>query len=266
MLRLSELNGFWSSLASAQRRCLLLDYDGTLAPFRVERDKAYPYDGVREALSNMIAARHTRVVIISGRTAHEIPALLGLKLLPEIWGSHGLERISPDGEYTPMVLPEDIAAALSAARQESDERSLSRYIEDKPGCLALHWRGLDQQEAEQLRRELLPSWAEIADNSRLQLSSFDGGLELRSELATKANAVTRVLTEESPECRAAYLGDDLTDEDAFAAIAGWGLGILVRKELRETQASAWLIPPAELLAFLAEWDETCADHNGRRHC
>jgi trehalose-phosphatase len=257
MLRLAELNGFWSDLASARRRCLLLDYDGTLAPFQAERDQAYPYDGVREALRRILAARHSRVVIISGRAAHEIPALLGLELLPEIWGSHGLERISSSGEYEPAVLPEDIAAALSMARQESDARGLDAYIEEKPGCLALHWRGLSQHRIEELRRELLPGWTAIADNSRLQLSEFDGGLELRSELATKANAVTRVLAEESLECSAAYLGDDLTDEDAFAAIAGWGLGVLVREQLRETQASAWLIPPAELLAFLAKWDESC---------
>jgi len=258
MLRLAELNGFWTSLAGARRHCLLLDYDGTLAPFRTERDQAYPFAGVRQALRRIIAARHTRVVIISGRAAHEIPALLGLELLPEIWGSHGLERISSTGDYTPAVLPEDIAAALSAAHQESEARGLAAYIEEKPGCLALHWRGLSRPKIEELRRELLPGWTEIADNSRLQLSEFDGGLELRSELATKASAVTRVLAEESLECCAAYLGDDLTDEDAFAAIAGWGLGVLVREQLRETQASAWLIPPAELLAFMDKWNETCS--------
>ena len=51
----------------------------------------------------------------------------------------------------------------------------------------------------------------------------------------------------------AYLGDDLTDEDAFRAVATRGLGILVRQELRKTAAVAWLRPPEELLDFLHRW-------------
>ena len=51
----------------------------------------------------------------------------------------------------------------------------------------------------------------------------------------------------------AYLGDDRTDEDAFEAIAGKGLGVLVRPERRPTAAEVWLKPPGELLDFLDQW-------------
>jgi trehalose-6-phosphatase len=56
---------------------------------------------------------------------------------------------------------------------------------------------------------------------------------------------------------AAYLGDDLTDEDAFVAIKGRGLAALVRAEARPTAADIRLRPPDELLAFLRRWHETC---------
>ena len=51
----------------------------------------------------------------------------------------------------------------------------------------------------------------------------------------------------------AYLGDDLTDEDAFAAIGDRGFSILVRTEVRESFARFWLRPPEELLGFLDQW-------------
>jgi trehalose-6-phosphatase len=51
----------------------------------------------------------------------------------------------------------------------------------------------------------------------------------------------------------AYLGDDLTDEDAFRALKGKGLSVLVRKESRTTEADCWLKPPDELLDFLKKW-------------
>jgi len=257
MRRWSELGEFWDTLAAAARRCLLLDYDGTLAPFRVERDQALPYPGVSAALDSIIAGRHTRVVIISGRPVQDLPQLLGLKRLPEIWRSHGLERLATDGGYAPPVLPADIAAGLPAARREVEVLDLMTYIEEKPGSLALHWRGLDGAAAAQLREAVYPQWNGIAGRSRLKLSDFDGGLELRSELISKADAVAQVLATEPLDACAAYLGDDLTDEDAFSAIAGRGLGVLVRPELRATAATAWIVPPDELLAFLDRWQEAC---------
>jgi trehalose-6-phosphatase len=70
---------------------------------------------------------------------------------------------------------------------------------------------------------------------------------------TKAAAVETLLAE-TPEPRAvAYLGDDLTDEDAFAALSGRGLAVLARTEPRPTAADWRLDPPAELLDFLERW-------------
>lgn len=243
-------------LGAACRRCLLLDYDGTLAPFTPERDRAVPYPGVAELLAEMLAARHTRIVIISGRRAHDLPPLLGIEPHPEIWGSHGLERLPRDDAYQVYEIPADIQAALAAARRLAVLPDAAQ-LEVKPGCLALHWRGLPDEDARVLRAAVEPAWRELARRSRLVLKEFDGGLELRSELFTKGSAVSAVLAEAGPDCLAAYLGDDLTDEDAFAALGDRGLGVLVRAEYRATRAAAWLKPPVELLDFLARWHRAC---------
>jgi len=244
---------FWAQLGAAGRRCLLLDYDGTLAPFTPERDRAVPYAGVAALLAKMLAARHTRIVIISGRKAHDIPPLLNIRPHPEIWGSHGLERLRPNGTYAIPELPADIQTALASARRLAVAGTNPARLEEKPGCLALHWRGLADEDVRTLRTAVEPAWRELAQRSRLVLRGFDGGIELRSELFTKGSAVATVLAEAGADCRAAYLGDDLTDEDAFCALGERGLGVLVRTEYRETRAAAWLNPPEELLEFLAQW-------------
>ncbi len=91
------LVSFWQKLPLAPEKVLLLDYDGTLAPFKVKRGEAVPYDGVQEILDNILAETGTRVILISGRMIDDLLPLLGLKIIPEIWGSHGFERLLPDG-------------------------------------------------------------------------------------------------------------------------------------------------------------------------
>jgi trehalose-phosphatase len=89
------------------------------------------------------------------------------------------------------------------------------------------------------------------------LHEFDGGLELRLPGITKGDVVRTVLDESHDEAVSAYLGDDTTDEDAFEAIAGRGLSVLVRPELRPTKAELWLKPPDELFSFLRRWLDSC---------
>ena len=71
MLRQQNIEEFLESVARAQRSVLLLDYDGTLAPFSVDRQRAVPYPGLRDLLQQIIDVGRTRLVIITGRDAHE---------------------------------------------------------------------------------------------------------------------------------------------------------------------------------------------------
>jgi trehalose-6-phosphatase len=86
-----------SVFADAATPLLLLDYDGTLAPFRLDRFLARPWAGVREVLTRIERQERTRLVVITGRPAHEIAPLLGIDPPLEDWGLHGVERLLPDG-------------------------------------------------------------------------------------------------------------------------------------------------------------------------
>ena len=80
----SILNSFLESLTGVKLRILMLDYDGTLAPFRVERERAFPYSGVREILNKILRAKHTKIIIVSGRWTKDLIPLLKLEQMPEI--------------------------------------------------------------------------------------------------------------------------------------------------------------------------------------
>src|SRR5271169_5913032 len=94
-----DLQEFFRDVARARESALMLDYDGTLAGFRQNRDEALPYPGVSELLQEIMATGRTRVVLITGRRAHELVPLLDVSPHPEIWGTHGLERLRIDGSY-----------------------------------------------------------------------------------------------------------------------------------------------------------------------
>jgi len=244
---------FLKTVAQARRSMLLLDYDGTLAPFREEREKAFPYPGVAPLLQKIVRGGHTRVVIISGRDTSETIPLLGVAPTPEVWGLHGLQRRKPDGTITTVALEKRYLDALSDAGRWLRCQHLGRTAELKTGSIAIHWRGLSDWGAEDLLSRVLLGWKPIAEHSGLELLDFDGGVEIRVPEADKGDVIRLVLSEVEPGTPAAYLGDDTTDERAFRAIRGRGLSVLVRPRWRQTQAQLWLKPPEELVGFLAQW-------------
>ncbi len=252
-----NLEKFFDQLADEDQKVLFLDYDGTLAPFQENPDNALPYPGIREILQKLLTCASTRLVIVTGRYTRDIIPLLGMDDIPEIWGSHGIERLKTDGTYEVSDIDEDSRRGLQKAEECITDINLKNRLERKPGCLAFHWRGMDENKVKDVRKKVEESWKTIAGNHQLLLKQFDGGLELRSPGKNKGSAVTEVLAEIPGAQKVAYLGDDFTDEDAFARLKGRGLSVLVRKKWRDTQADVWIKPPDELVDFLNRWIEVC---------
>jgi trehalose-phosphatase len=249
----SLLVSFLKQLPLASEKVLLLDYDGTLAPFRVERHEAVPYDGVRESLDKILATNNTRVIIVSGRTIDDLLPLLGFKTIPEIWGCHGFERLMPDGSIEKELLSGACSSGLEMAYNWIIKEGFQEYCERKPCSIAFHVRGLTEEKKHFFLRSVGNNWSSLTEDRNLAIHSFDGGLELRVPNVNKGKVVEQIIAETPPEASIAYLGDDLTDEDAFMALKNRGLSVLVREHYRETFADCWLVPPVELLDFLNNW-------------
>ena len=142
LLNLSlDLDWFFRRLKNAEYAVLLLDYDGTLAPFVRERDRAVPYPGVGERLHRLIKIPNNRLVIVSGRWSRDLKPLLGLKIFPEIWGCHGAERVYPDGHEVLREIGERAVTGLVAIDEWARRQALAKFLERKPTSVAFHWRG-----------------------------------------------------------------------------------------------------------------------------
>lgn len=249
------LDAVAARLPAAGERVLALDYDGTLAPFRANPAQATPYPGVRERLARLTRSRWTRLAIVSGRALDSLIPLLGLRPLPELFGAHGWERQRPGrGREVAPLSPEQSRLLTEAGERLAAARLLAR-CEVKPTSLALHWRGLPPLETHEMESQGRRLLSPLAGSGALELRAFDGGIELRAAGRSKATAIEALLAECSPEAFVAYLGDDDTDEDAFAALGERGLGVLVHPDPRESRADGWLRPPEALLAFLDLWLE-----------
>lgn len=248
-----DLVNFFAYVRNVPSRVLMLDYDGTLAPFYVTREAAVPYPGVTEALYDLLTAGHTRLILVSGRSTKDLLSLIRLDPQPEIWGSHGYERLLPDGTYETEELSPQAFEDLARLHAWLEELGLIQYCEKKPASLAIHWRGLPPEKVASIRTQVLSGWSLLVPRTRVRLYEFDGGIELCVNRRSKGDAIKTVLSELNIETALAYLGDDLTDEDAFKALKGRGLSVLVRQKYRPTAADIWLKPPQELLEFLQQW-------------
>lgn len=268
-----KLDQFFRAFAGETGASLLLDYDGTLAPFRVDRFQALPWAGVRDLLNQIQAQGCTRVVVVTGRPAAEILPLLGVEPAPEVWGLHGAERLHSDGrrelEQIPPAARTELDVLTAQLKRDATGALRGGLIEEKPNAIVMHWRGATPARARMIEKQTRILFEPLAQMDGLSLLEFEAGLELRAG-RDKGEAVMAILGETAgtnlhrERIPAAFLGDDLTDEAAFRAIkdygshGGHGLGILVRNQPRPTAADLWLQPPGELRDFLKRWLCACA--------
>src|SRR5438093_9729153 len=212
------------------------DYDGTVAPLSRDRPHASPYPGISESLAEIMRTGGTRLIIVSGRSARDIPPLLRIVPPPEIWGSHGVERLHSDGHYEEIDVSDEALQALGEAELRLDEQCLGPYLEIKLAAVAVHWRGLDPSEILNVRSRAYRTLEPMTSRADLTLAEFDHGVEIRLRSANKGRAVRHFVQDLELSIQVAYLGDDLDDEDAVCVLNGRALTVLVMQKSRFTAA------------------------------
>lgn len=238
---------------AGKRPALFLDYDGTLTPIVDRPEDARLAEDVRRTLRE--AARLMPVAVVSGRDLADVRALVQI---PELVyaGSHGFDIRGPDLAF---ALPEAEDAREDLARAAPDLEELlapipGARLERKGFALAVHYRGVADDRVADVKgavdrvRQRYP---------KLRKTGGKKVIELRPDIDwDKGRAITWLLSElglDGPDVLPVYIGDDLTDEDAFRALRGRGIGILVAEQPQPSAADYRLKDPdqvAELLRHL----------------
>jgi trehalose 6-phosphate phosphatase len=244
--------GFWNAVGASRDRCLVLDYDGTLAPFKEDRMQAFPLEGIPELLADIASTDRTHLAIMTGRPLRELLVLLGDLDIP-VSGSQGTEFRFSDGT-TQTHLPTPIQEER-LVRAEAEARAVAPEdrVERKLASVAVHTRGMPEEEARRLERKLSDIWSTDAHRHDLEVRRFSGGVELRLLGIDKGTALTELLESEEDGVFCVYVGDDETDEDAFRVVRDRGFGIKVGGDDAPTAASGRLAGPEEVREFLRRW-------------
>jgi len=257
----SHVSDLWSRVDTAKCPMLILDYDGTLAPFVVDRMKALPLDGVEETLRAIRDRTSTQLAIVTGRPLGEILELLGDLAVP-MAGSQGIEFRYPDGRWFTLLPSAAQCARLLRAEQEALQFAPRERVERKPASVALHTRGVPAPLARAGEESVCRLWSLDTNEIGLECRSFLGGVELRPRETTKGSAVRTLITRYPEADTIVYIGDDDTDEDAFRAIKGCGFSIRVGNATTPTSADARLRDVADVRRFLKRWFDVASVCSG----
>jgi trehalose 6-phosphate phosphatase len=205
--------------ADPARAAILLDIDGTLAPIVRHADDAHVPEPTRTQLI-AVAKRYAVVGCISGRRSSTARQMVSLGTIAYL-GNHGSELLAPGGtdveidpeiaEYEPKV------RAFAEAAYTTEVQRLRVRTEDKQAIKAFHWRGApDEDAAEQAVREI----AQRAQDEGFAIHWGRKVLEVRPPVEIHKGRGVRRLLDGRDLAAGLYVGDDMTDLDAFAGLRG----------------------------------------------
>jgi trehalose 6-phosphate phosphatase len=230
------------------RSALFFDVDGTLSPIAPRAQDAHVPKDTSLVLSRL-ARRYALVACVSGRSAADVRRLVGVGGITYV-GLHGAELLEPHmtrprvaaefAEHMPHV------KAFVAERDTPELRALRVRIEDKGPIMTFHWRGAPDEDAAQAHARQL---AEDAEAAGLLTHWGRKVVEIRPPVRVDKGQAVRELVERAAPAAALYAGDDVTDLDAFRALAELADGGLtvVRVAVRSEEGPREIVEQADVV-------------------
>lgn len=230
---------------------LFLDYDGTLTPIVPDPREAWLTTDMRMLVRQLQSL--LPVAIISGRALADLQLRVGIEGIVYA-GSHGFEIALPGqpvhrvaSEFLPLlqVARDEIAAKLAHVP--------GVYVEPVKVSLSVHYRQAGDKDIAQVEAAVD---ALVQHYPQLKKTYGKKVFEIKPNVDWhKGRAVEWILKRVGQGRFPVYLGDDITDEDAFAVLRNRGMGVLVAETPHDTLASAWLGDQANVKPFL-QWLRT----------
>lgn len=240
-------------LEQAGRVLLLLDYDGTLTPIAPRPEMATLPPETRQAVSRLHRRERYTVGLVSGRGLDDLTAMVDLPGLIYA-GNHGLEIRGPGRDFihpAAAQLRPELDNLLNALRE-----NLAGYagvlVEGKGLTLSVHYRLTPPELRPQLQSAFEETIAAAQPAGQVRITRGKGVLEVRPAVDwDKGQAILRIAADFPPGTLPIFFGDDLTDEDGFAAVHQLnGLSVLVGPARQPTRAMYRVDSPREVTQTL----------------
>jgi len=247
---LSSLEGI-EILLKSKKPAVFLDYDGTLTPIVSKPDMAVLSDEMRRAVKSL--AGRCFVAVISGRDLQDVRNLVKIDGLYYA-GSHGFDISGPKKKRLEYQKGKEFLSVLDDAEKGVRSRVKNirgAQIERKKFSIAVHYRNVkrgEEPDVEKAVDETLRKYTELRKSSGKKVFEIQPRIDW-----DKGKALMWILESlgmDGDDVFPVYIGDDITDEDAFAVLENRGLGIVVGEEQRSTLASFRLKNPGEVQEFL----------------
>ncbi len=218
LLTKADRESIVADYAKAKRRLILLDYDGTLAPFTPDPAQAKPSPRALAALGALCAVPSNRIVLISGRTKDDLSVWfekLGMTLVAE-YGAW--MRAADKGAWQP-TLPLDTRwkERVRPILQRFVNRVPGSTLEEKETSVVWHYRRVDLNTGAIAARELIDTLTNLTANLELVVYIGPRSVEVRSSRVSKGTFYQTQLAKEPWDFILAF-GDDWTDESLFSVL------------------------------------------------
>jgi trehalose 6-phosphate synthase/phosphatase len=252
MVKIIE-TGIIEKYRNASDKLVLLDYDGTLVNYTSDPANAEPPEDLSGILKKLSARRNTKVIIISGRSHHDLDRFLG-HLSVNFIAEHGAlikqngiwkEQITDNCLWKEAALP--IFDQITAVCPES-------FVEEKTFSLVWHYRNAGSQTGYDHSRELISILENIINFYKLKILDGNKAVEIMPNKIGKGIAVKKLLDQKNYDFLLS-IGDDVTDEEIFELFMNDANAVTIKVGNGRTAAKYMFQDVSdviELLKYLAE--------------
>lgn len=249
VLSFEAKNALFKQYKDAEKRLLLLDYDGTLTDFSLLPEQAFPSNHLMALIKSLSEIRNNKVCIISGRKAEDLEKWFGhLKVI--LVAEHGCTYKLPHEKSWLQMANLDLTwkGEVKDLLQKLVITYPGSFIEDKIYSLAWHYRGVQSTIDDQLIIDTNKKLSAINTGNSFKVLQGNKVLEIKSSNMNKGLATTKLLSSDSFDFVMA-IGDDTTDEDMFEVLQDPS-NITIKVGLDKSKAQFNLIGITNVISFL----------------
>jgi trehalose 6-phosphate phosphatase len=241
-----------ASLTKHPHLLLFLDYDGTLTPIVRTPGQATLAPKTRRILKRLAKRKRVTVALVSGRKLSDVQKMVRVSGITYA-GNHGLELRGGGYRFVNAQAKRSIPILRKLKRTLAKElKHIPRaWVEDKKLTLTVHYREVPKSKWRAVKKVVLSVSARARKRGLVKLTRGKCVTELRPNTSWGKGAVVRWLIGKRDKALSVYIGDDVTDEAAFAAVNRVrGVSVLVGLSHRKTNARYRIPSPRHLTNLL----------------